>query len=128
MNGYKETSQNPCDFLAMASQKLFMIECKETKENTLNFAKIPQLDRLKDYIGIEDTYQYIIIWYSLKDKVVAVSAEEALRIRDKEGKKSINIKMLEDKSYNIIDIPSTKLRVFMETDYTYFVKKVRGEI
>ena len=37
MTGYKITSQNPCDFLAFNNKKLWMLECKETKENTFNF-------------------------------------------------------------------------------------------
>lgn len=35
-----------------------------------------------------------------------------------DGKKSISVKMLEEKLYNIIEIPSIKKRVFMESDYS----------
>mgnify|MGYP002624492615 CR=1 FL=1 len=103
-----------------------MLECKETQEGTINFSKIPQLDRLKEYIGLEDVAQYIIVWYSKYDKIIACPASEALRMRD-DGKKSISLKMLEDKSYNIIDIPSTKLRVFMESDYTCLLDTLRKD-
>jgi len=98
-----------------------MLECKETQEGTINFSKIPQLDRLKDYIGMEKVEQYIIVWYSKHDKVIACPASEALKMRA-DGHKSISLKMLADKSYNIIDVPSTKLRVFMESDYTCLIK------
>ena len=60
-----------------------MLECKETNEGTINFAKIPQLDRtegLKDFIGIKDVQPYIIVWFRKFDKVIAVPAAEALRI------------------------------------------------
>ena len=60
---------------------LWMLECKETNEGTINFAKIPQLDRtegLKDFIGIKDVQPYIIVWFRKFDKVIAVPAAEAL--------------------------------------------------
>ena len=125
LTGYKETSQNPCDFLAMHSGYMWMLECKETNEGTINFAKIPQLDRengLKDYIGVKDTQPYIIVWFRKHDKVIACPAAEALRMK-KDGLKSISLKMLEDKSYYIIDLPSTKLRTFLDTDYTILLRE-----
>lgn len=122
ITGYKDTSQNPCDFLAFNNNTLYMLECKETTEGTINFSKIPQLDRLKEFIGLNNVKQFIIVWYSQHDKVIACPASEALKMRD-DGKKSISLKMLEDKSYNIIEVPSTKKRVFMESDYTCLVDK-----
>jgi len=126
ITGYKDTSQNPCDFLAFNNGILWMLECKETTEGTINFAKIPQLDRLKDYIGMENVAQYIIVWYSKYDRVIACSASEALKIRE-DGNKSIALKMLDNKLYNIIEIPSKKLRTFMESDYSGLPKIFRGE-
>jgi len=125
VSGYKTTSQNPCDFLGFNNGLLWMLECKETKEGTINFAKIPQLARLKDYIGLTDVQPYIIVWFSKHDKVIACHASEALKMQA-DGKKSISLKMLDDKSYNIIDLPSVKKRVFLETDYTYLLHKVKG--
>ena len=102
-----------------------MLECKETNEGTINFAKIPQLDRtdgLKDFIGLKDVQTYVIVWFRKFDKVIAVPASEALRIK-RDGHASISLKMLEDKSYYIIELPSVKLRVFLETDYTYLLRE-----
>ena len=36
----------------------------------------------------------------------------------KGGEKSIGLRMINDKKYNIIVIPSTKKRVFLDSDYT----------
>lgn len=129
ITGYKDTSQNPCDFLAMNNGIMWMLECKETQEGTINFSKIPQLDRtegLKDYIGLSDVEPFIIVWFRKHDKVIACPAAEALRMKQN-GLKSISLKMLEDKSYYIIDLPSVKLRTFLETDYTYLVDCVKSE-
>lgn len=38
-----------------------------------------------------------------------------------EGKKSYNIKMLGNDEYSVFEIPSKKLRTFMNTDYGEFV-------
>ena len=125
VSGYKQTSQNPCDFLGFNNGLLWMLECKETKEGTIYFAKITQLARLKEYVGLIDVHPYIIVWVSKHDKVIACHASEALKLQA-DGKKSISLKMLEDKSYNIIELPSVKKRVFLETDYTYLLNKVKG--
>ena len=93
-----------------------MLECKETTEGTLNFSKIPQLPRLAAYTDMDHVAPYIIIWYSEKDKVVACPAKDAIKMQA-EGKKSISLKSLEDKAYNMIDLPATKKRVFMDVDY-----------
>ena len=102
-----------------------MLECKETNEGTINFAKIPQLDRtegLKDFIGIKDVQPYIIVWFRKFDKVIAVPAAEDIR-KKKDGHASISLKMLNDKSYYIIELPSLKLRTFLDTDYTYLLNE-----
>ena len=104
-----------------------MLECKETQEGTINFSKIPQLDRpegLKDYINVKDVQPYIIVWFRSHDRVIACPASEALRIKA-DGNKSISLKMLDDKLYNIIEIPSKKLRTFLESDYTVLIDEVK---
>ena len=126
VSGYKITSQNPCDFLAYNNNFLWLLECKETQEGTINFAKIPQLDRLKEYIGMEGVQPYIIVWFSNFDKVIACHASEAVKMKE-DGKKSISLKMLNDDTYHIIELPSEKKRVFMTTDYTYLIKVVKDK-
>ena len=125
ITGYRDTSQNPCDFLAMNNGYMWLLECKETQEGTLNFSKVPQLDRdegLSTYIGLKNVQPYIIIWFRKFDKVIAVPALEALRMK-RDGLKSISLKMLGDKAYYMIELPSVKLRLFLETDYTYLLNK-----
>ncbi len=117
MSGYKVTSQNPCDYLAYVNKQLWMLECKETKENTFNFAKLTQYEDMLSYSGLEGVNPYVIIWFSSHDKVIAVRIEEIKRLKDL-GFKSINIKMLQDTLYNIVVIPSVKKRTFMDSDYT----------
>ena len=79
---------------------------------------------LKDYINVKDVQPYIIVWFRSHDRVIACPASEALRIKA-DGNKSISLKMLDDKLYNIIEIPSKKLRTFLESDYTVLIDEVK---
>ena len=118
MTGYKETSGNPCDFLCFpGNRELFLIECKEHKGASIPFTAIPQYDRLLEYCGLPGVRAGVVLWLSDKDRVFWISIEEMEKMV-KDGKKSIGLKMFEDKSYNIIEIPSVKKRVYLDSDYT----------
>ena len=115
---FKETSKNPCDFFALpVPHKFFMIECKEHRGASVPFAAIRQYEYLLQYKDYLYVYPGVLIWFSEKDKVIWVSIEEMEKMV-LDGKKSISVKMLEEKLYNIIEIPSVKKRVFMESDYS----------
>lgn len=72
LTGYKETSQNPCDFLCKPTEKLFMVECKEHLGASIPFTAIPQYDRMLEYKDQLDVFPIILIWFSEKDRVIAV--------------------------------------------------------
>lgn len=40
-----------------------------------------------------------------------------------DGKKSVNITTIDNENYRFFDIPSTKLRVFMDSDYSVIFEK-----
>ena len=127
MTGYKETSGNPCDFLCYPGEnKLFMVECKEHKGASIPFTAIPQYNRLLEYKDCKNTFPGVMLWLSEKDKVMWISITEMEKMI-KDGKKSIGIKMLTDKSYNIIEIPSEKKRVYLDSDYTVLMNLKDGE-
>jgi hypothetical protein len=71
MNGYKETSGNPCDFLCFpGNNKLFMVECKEHKGASIPFVDIPQYERLLEYKDFPGVYPGVMLWLSEKDCVM----------------------------------------------------------
>ena len=94
LSGYLTVSQNPGDFICFTNKRLFLIECKSHDGASIPFTAIPQYERLLNYKNIPDVYPGIVI------------------------NKSIQLKMFEKNLYNIIEIPSTKKRVFMDSDYT----------
>ena len=127
MNGYKETSGNPCDFLCFPGEnKLFMVECKEHKGASIPFTAIPQYERLLEYKDCPGVYPGVMLWLSEKDIVMWIGIKEMEKMVN-DGKKSIGIKMLEDSLYNIMIIPSEKKRIYLESDYRGLLNFVEVE-
>lgn len=115
MSGYKVTSQNPCDFICFTHNKLFMIECKSHDGSSIPFEAIPQYERLLRYKNKKDVYPGIIVWFKDKDKVIWIPIEEAEKIYNS-GEKSIGLRHMN--IYKLLEIPSIKKRVFMQSDYS----------
>ncbi len=120
MNGFKETSQNPCDFLAFpGNNKLFMIECKSHSGASISFTDIPQYERLLEYKDDKDVYPGILIWFYEKDKIYWVPIKVAEKMYN-DGEKSIGLRHIG--KYDLVEIPSVKKRVYMESDFReYFL-------
>ena len=123
-------SSNPCDFMCYPGECVLMVECKAHAKASIPFSAIPQYERLLDYKGKYKTFPGVVVWFYEKDIVIWVSIEEMEKMV-LDGEKSIGLRMIDDKkpykkSYKIITLPSTKLRAFMETDYSYLVEVLNG--
>lgn len=121
-------SSNPCDFMCYPGDCFLMVECKAHAGASIPFSAIPQYDRLLDYKGLYKTFPGVLVWFYEKDTVIWVSIEEMEKMVN-DGEKSIGLRMIDSKkpykkSYNIITVPSIKLRTFMESDYNYLVKEL----
>lgn len=122
LNGYKETSKNPCDFLCMPNDKLFMVECKAHKGASIPFEDIPQYDRLLKYKGLKNVYPGCLVWLYEKDVVFWVSIETMEKLYT-DGEKSIGIRHFG--TYDILFLPGEKKRVFITPDYSKLIEYVR---
>ena len=123
-------SSNPCDFMCYPGPCVLMVECKAHKGASISFNDIRQYDKMLDYKGKYKTFPGVVVWFYEKDIVIWVSIEEMEKMV-LDGEKSIGLRMIDDKkpykkSYNILTLPSTKLRAFMETDYNYLVEVLNG--
>ncbi len=123
-------SSNPCDFLCYPGPCVLMVECKAHKGASISFNDIRQYDKMLDFKGKYKTFPGVVVWFYEKDIVIWVSIEEMEKMR-LDGEKSIGLRMIDEKkpykkSYNIITLPSAKLRTFMETDYNYLVEVLNG--
>lgn len=123
-------SSNPCDFLCYPGSCVLMVECKAHKGLSIPFTAIRQYEKMLDYKGLTKVFPGVAVWFYEKDTVIWVSIEEMEKMVN-DGEKSIGLRMIDDKkpykkSYNIITLPSKKLRTFMETDYNYLVEVLNG--
>ena len=119
---------NPCDFFCFTGNELLMVECKAHSGQSIPFSAIRQYDKMRDYKGLKNVFPGVVVWFYEKDVVIWVSIEEMEKMVS-DGEKSIGLRMINEekpykKSYNIITLPSKKLRTFLETDYNYLVNKL----
>ena len=125
MSGYSG-SKNPCDYFCYLYPHLFYLECKTTNENTFPLAGLTQYDALLARQGKKGVRSGVLLWFVKHDAVLYVPIKTFKQIKD-DGLKSVNIKMLKDDKYRIIQIPSIKKRVFMESDYTILTTLEEGD-
>ena len=123
-------STNPCDFLCFTGNEVLMVECKAHKGLSIPFSAIRQYDKMLSYKGLKNVFPGVVVWFYEKDTVIWVPIEEMEKMV-LDGEKSIGLRMIDEqkpykKLYNIVTLPSKKLRAFMETDYTYLVEALNG--
>jgi len=123
MSGYRGSS-NPCDFITYATPIMFLVECKEHKGNTFPFSAFRQYERLLEYKGIKGVHAGVVLWFSDHDRVLWIPIETFEKLKQN-NKKSFNIGLV-GTNYECLELPSRKLRTFMETDYGYLVNYYRS--
>jgi len=124
-NGFK-TISNISDFIGYNYPNIFYLECKSHLGNTFPFQNLTQYDKLKEKVGIKGVRVGVILWFIEHDRVLYIPISSITKMKE-DGKKSINVKMADEKLYNIIEIPSTKKRVFLDSDYSILANLQEGE-
>ena len=117
---------NPCDFFGFTDGKLFMIECKEHNGASIPFTAIRQAQKLISFIGKKDVFPGVLVWLSEKDIIFWLPAD-TLQKMIADGLKSVGLKTIAEKTYNIILIPAEKKRTFLSGNYSYLVSMVGGQ-
>ena len=102
------------------------MECKSKRGNTFPLTNLTQYDELKRKVGIKGVRAGVILWFIDHSKVLYIPISSITQMM-KDGKKSVNIKMLEEKEYFMIDIPSTKRVLFLDSDYTILTQLQEGQ-
>ena len=93
-----------------------MVEAKCHYGNTFPFNDLRQYGELADdWCGLRDVRRCVIVWFIDHACVLCVPISTITKMKE-DGLVSINIKTF--KKYNIIELDSTKRRVFLDTDYT----------
>lgn len=115
MSGFKHMS-NISDLIFYKFPFICYGEIKSHKGNTFPLSNLTQYEKLLAKKGIKGVRAGVILWFIDHDKVLWVPIETFEKLR-KEDKKSVNVKM-DYEEYNIIEIPSQKRRVFLDSDYS----------
>lgn len=123
MNGYKSIKQ-VSDFIGYAFPNIFYIECKSHRGASIPMGNITQYDKLKEKIGLTGVRAGVVLWLVDKDIVMYIPMATVKQLKES-GEKSIGIRHLDD--YNIYVVPSTKKRVFMDSDYSLLLNLKDGE-
>ena len=112
--------RNVCDFIGYKQPNIFYIECKTIKGNTFPFSNLSQYEKLLTKVGIPGVRAGVIIWFYDPHSSVLYVPISTIKKMKEDGLKSFNIRHLEkyQNVYYYIDIPSTKKRVFMDSDYS----------
>lgn len=113
--GYKSIA-NVCDFIGYVYPNIYLLECKTHKGASLPFDKVTQYDKLVKFAGIEGVRAGVVLYLYDKDVVYYIPVKTIQKMKE-DGKKSVGLKAVEE-GYRIIEIPSQKLRVFMDLDFT----------
>ena len=85
------------------------------KGASIPLANITQYDNLKKKVGIPGVRSGVVLWLYEKDKVFYIPTATITQLKN-DGEKSVGLRHIN--KYRIIEIPSTKLRVFMDSDYS----------
>lgn len=116
---------NVTDFICYKYPNIFFIECKTHKGASIPFDKIPQYDKMIKLAGIKGIRIGVILWLYEKDLVLYIPVKTLKKLKE-QGEKSVGIRHLND-SYDIINIPSNKLRTFMKSDYSVLLNLPEGD-
>lgn len=117
---------NISDFIGFKQPNIFYLEAKTIKGKTFPFSNLTQYEKLCKKVGIPGVRAGAVIWYYDIDRVIYVPIKTVTAIK-KSGKKSLNIETIDRTKFRIIDIPSIKKRVFMDSDYSVLMNLEDGD-
>ena len=118
--GYKSIS-NVSDFIVYKYPEIFYMEIKSIHGNTFPLTNLTQYEKLLRKKGIKGVNAGVTIWFIDHQRVVYVPITTFERLKD-EGAKSLNIRTLDLSEYGVIEVPSIKKRVFLDSDYSVIFK------
>lgn len=118
MNGYKSIKQIS-DYIGYVYPNIFYLECKTHAGASIPLANITQYDNLKKKVGIPGVRSGVVLWLYDKDKVFYIPTATITQLKE-DGEKSVGLRHIG--KYRMIEIPSVKKRVFMDSDYSILME------
>lgn len=123
VSGYKSIKQ-VSDFIGYLYPNIFYLECKSHKGASLPLSGVTQYESLLNKVGIRGVRSGVILWLYEKDKVFYIPTKTISKLKE-DGEKSVGLRHLG--KYRIIEIPSVKKRVFMDSDYSILKTLQEGD-
>ena len=123
--GYKSISQIS-DYIGYVFPNIFYLEVKSIHGNTFPFTNLTQYEKLKCRINIPGVRVGVIIWFVDHGRVFYVPISTIKKMKE-DNKKSVNVNKSIEEGYNIIEVPSTKKRIFCDSDYSVLLDLMDGE-
>lgn len=118
--------KNISDYIAYKYPNMFYIECKSCLGNTWNFSAYTQYEKQLEKVGITGIRVGVVLWM-IDHATVLYAPTKTIAQMKADGKKSINIKDLKNQTYRLIEIPSVKKRVFLDSDYSVLFNLEEGD-
>lgn len=125
VSGYNN-SNNLSDFICFTKGILFPIETKSIQKVSFPFTNLVQYDRMEAVCDLEGVLPLVVMWFVNSDRVLAVPIK-TIRKMKKHGLKSLNPNTVDREKYYMVDIPSVKLRTFMNSDYSCLTSMLSNE-
>ena len=116
LGGYKGQT-GICDFIGFKFPKIFFIEAKTILGNTFPLTNFTQFDKLMSIPTVEGIHRGVMIWFQDHSAVLYVPVLTIAKMKA-DGKKSVNIKKIDEEGYEYLRIPSVQKRVFLDSDYS----------
>lgn len=116
MSGYKGIT-GISDFIGYKYPKIFFIEAKTVLGNTFPLTNFTQFDKMTAIPSEKGIHKGVMIWFQDHSAVLYVPLSTIAKMKS-DGKKSVNIKKIDEEGYDYVRIPSVQKRVFLDSDYT----------
>ena len=120
MSGYRGIT-GISDFIAYKYPKCFFIEAKTILGNTFPLSNFTQFDKLMTIPDVKGIHRGVMIWFQDHSSVIYVPLLTIAKMKA-DGKKSVNIKKIDEEGYEYIRIPSVQKRVFLDSDYSVLLE------
>ena len=110
-----------CDFIAYKFPKIFFIEAKTILGNTFPLTNFTQFDKLMSIPNNQGVHRGVMLWFQDHQRVLYVPLLTIAKMKQ-DGKKSVNIRTIDQDGYDYLNIPSVQKRVFLDSDYSVMME------
>lgn len=106
-----------CDFIGYSFPRIYFLEAKTILGNTFPLANFTQFDKLMSIPNSRGIHRGVVIWFQDHQRIIYVPVLTIDKMK-KDGKKSVNIRTIDNDGYEYVNIPSVQKRVFLDSDYS----------